>query len=338
MRFYPLFFVLFLLGWVVSCTRDKSSLSPENERLTTKINLYLEQAQSEGLSKEKKREYLHQAVALAKKTRIDSVVLKTFNKKAQFYNLHYPDSALTVLKEFEKMAHHRKDTLYVAHSYLNLGEYFFNKQQKNTAFNYLNKASVAFKNSKDSSNVVYSLLMMSGILKEKSDYYDMEAINTDALKYISPTDKYRDHNYSCVYNNLGIAYKENLDYDNSLLFYKKARQYAKNDFAIMTLENNIAAVYTLSHQPQKALAILLPLEQSQSPDKNAKISALISNNIGLAYLELDDSKSLPYFLKGLDLRQKDQDAQGVIGSHAHLAHYYKTKNVSLAKKHTLKKL
>ena len=336
MRFYPLFFVLFLLGWVVSCTRDKSSLSPENERLTTKINLYLEQAQSEGLSKEKKREYLHQAVVLAQKTRIDSVVLKTFNKKAQFYNLHYPDSALTVLKEFEKMAHHRKDTLYVAHSYLNLGEYFFNKQQKNTAFNYLNKASVAFKNSKDSSNVVYSLLMMSGILKEKSDYYDMEAINTDALKYISPTDKYRDHNYSCVYNNLGIAYKENLDYDNSLLFYKKARQYAKNDFAIMTLENNIAAVYTLSHQPQKALAILLPLEQSQSPDKNAKISALISNNIGLAYLELDDSKSLPYFLKGLDLRQKDQDAQGVIGSHAHLAHYYKTKNVSLAKKHALK--
>ena len=90
-----------------------------------------------------------------------------------FCNTFNPDSSLAVLKGFEKLAHSQKNTLYIAHSYLNLGEYYFNLQQKNTAFNYFNKSSVAFKNCKDSNNVVYYLLMMSSILKEKSDYYDM---------------------------------------------------------------------------------------------------------------------------------------------------------------------
>lgn len=338
MRFYPLFFVLFLLGWSASCTQNKSVPSPETVQLIAQINLYLGQSQSERLSTAQKLEYLNKAQALSQKAAMDSLVLKTLHKKAEFYNSYYPDKALPVLKDFESKADSLKDTLYIARSYLNLGEYYVHLKQSKAAFSYFNKSSLQFKNCKDSSNVVYSLLMMSGILKEKSDYYDMEAVNTEALKYISLTDKNRDHNYSCVYNNLGIAYKQTFDYEKSLQCYQKARQYAQNDFALMTLENNIAAVYNLSDQPQKALALLLPLEQTKSKAKNASISALIANNIGLAYLKLDDSKSLDYFLKGLALRQKENDVQGLIGSYAHLTHYYKThaNTVPLAKKYALK--
>lgn len=335
-RFYSLFFILLLSSWVVSCTQNKSTLSPENEQLIAKVNQYLEQSQSEHLPKAQKLEGINQAQVLAQKVAIDSLVLKTLHKKAEFYNSYYPDKALPVLKDFESKAHSLKDTLHIARSYLNLGEYYAHLKQSNLAFSYFNKSNQQFKNCKDSSNVVYSLLMLSGILKEKSDYYDMEAVNTEALKFISPTDKNYQYNYSCVYNNLGIAFKQNFDYDNSLLFYKKARQYAQNDFALMILENNIAAVYNLSNQPQKALTLLLPLEQSKSKSKNSTIEALIANNIGLAYLKLNDSKSLDYFLKGLSLRQKENDIQGIIGSHAHLANYYKTSNLPLAKKYALK--
>lgn len=334
--FYSPFLLLLVLFWMVSCTQNKSVPSPETVPLVAKVNHCLDQSQLESLSKAQKLEYLNQAQKMAQKAGVDSLVLKTFHKKADFCNAYNPDSTLAVLKGFEKLAHSQKKPLYIAHSYLNLGEYYFNLQQKNTAFNYFNKSSVAFKNCKDSSNVVYSLLMMSGILKEKSDYYDMEAINTEALKFITPTDKNYQYNYSCVYNNLGIAFKQNFDYENSLLFYKKARQYAQNDFALMTLENNIAAVYNLSNQPQKALALLLPLEQSKSKSKNTSIDALISNNIGLAYLKLNDSKSLAYFLNGLSLRQRENDIPGIIGSYAHLAHYYKTNNIPLAQKYALK--
>jgi len=337
-RFYPLFLTLFLLAWIVSCTQNKSAKSSESKKVTANVNFFLEQAKSDSLSEAQQLECINQAHVVAKKAAIDSLILKTFNEKAEFYNIHYPDSALTVLKEFEKMASSKKDTLYIAYSFLNLGEYYFNQKQKNTAFHYFNKSTDAFKKSKDSSNVVYSLLMMSGILNEKSDYYDMEAVNTDALKFISTTDKNYKHNYSSVYNNLGIAFKETFDYEKSLLFYKKAKQYAQNNFARMVLENNIGAIYTLSNQPQKALDILVPLEQLKNQEKNATINELISKNIGLAYLKLKDPKSLSYLLKGLALRKKDNDTIGLIYSYAHLANYYKINNntLALAKKYALK--
>jgi signal transduction histidine kinase len=337
-RFYPLFFILLLLTWIVSCTQNKSTTSSETKQVIAKVNLLLEQAKSENLSETQKLECIDQAHTLAKKAAIDSLILKTFNEKAEFYNIHYPDNALTVLKEFEKMTNSKNDTLYIAYSFLNFGEYYYNLKQKDTAFNYFNKSTEAFKKSKDSINVVYSLLMMSGILNEKSDYYDMEAVNTDALKFINTTDKNYKYNYSCVYNNLGIAFKETFDYEKSLQFYKKARQYAQNNFARMVLENNIAAIYTLSNQPQKALDILIPLDEAKSQEKNTTINALISNNIGLAYLKLKDPKSLAYFLKGLAFRQKENDKFGLINSYAHLANYYKTNNntMALAKKYALK--
>jgi signal transduction histidine kinase/tetratricopeptide (TPR) repeat protein len=337
-RFYSLFpFFLFLIG-IASCNQKKSDLSVENLSVISKINDCLERAESDSLSNEQKLEYINQSLALAKESNIDSLILKTFNEKAEFYNSFYQDSALTVLKEFEKMANAKKDTLYIAHSLLNLGEYYSALKQNKTAFSYFNKSNIQFKNCKDSSNIVYSLLMMSGILKEKSDFYDMEAVNTEALKFISPTDKYLKHNYTCIYNNLGVALKQTFDYEKSLLYYKKSRQYAESDYDKMILENNIAAVYTLNNQPQKALDILLPLDQLINKEKNAKINSLISNNIGLAYLKLNDSKSLDYFLKGLSIRKAENDTYGLIDCYAHLANYYKTnKNtIPLAKKYALK--
>jgi signal transduction histidine kinase len=337
-RFYPLFFIPLFFIWIVSCTQNKSAASPEDKQLMIQINYCVKQSKSDNLSAPQKLKCINQSCALAKKANIDSLILKTFKKKAEFYNSFYPDNALTVLKDFEKVANSKKDTLYIAHSFLNLGEYYFNSKQNNTAFNYFNKSATAFKNSKDSSNVVYSLLMMSEILEDKSDYYDMEAVNTDALKFISSSDQNYKYNYICIYNNLGIALKQTFDYEKSLQFYKKARQYAVGDYAKMILENNIASVYTLSNQPQKALSILLRLNQLKSKDKNAKINALIANNIGQAYLKLNDSRSLGYFLKGLTIRQMDNDKYGLIDCYSHLANYYKTNNstVPLAKKYALK--
>jgi signal transduction histidine kinase len=337
-RFCPPIFILLLATWIVSCTQNKSAKFAESKQVTADVQLLLEQAKSDSLSETQQLECLHQAHVVAKKAAIDSLILKTFNEKAEFYNIHYPDSALTVLKEFEKMADSKKDSMYIGYSFLNLGEYYFNQQRKDTAFHYFNKSTEAFKNSKDSSNVVYSSMMMSAILNEKSDYYDMEAVNTDALKFISTTDKNYKHYYSSVYNNLGIAFKETFDFEKSLQFYKKARYYAQNNYARMALTNNIAAIYTLSDQPQKALALLIPMDQSQSQDKNTTITIQTSNQIGLAYLKLKDPGSLPYFLKGLRLREKENDAVGLVNSYAHLANYYKTNgnSIALAKAYALK--
>lgn len=160
-RFYLLFLSLIFLICVVSCTQNKSDASRGKFLVISEINQGLEQAKSDSLSTIQKLERINQAHVLAKKASIDSLILKTYNEKAEFYNSFYPDSALTVLKEFEKMANDKNDTLYIAYSLLNLGEYYYTLKLNKTAFNYFNKSNVLFKKSKDSSNVVYSLLMMS---------------------------------------------------------------------------------------------------------------------------------------------------------------------------------
>ena len=337
-RFYSLFFASIFLVFMVSCTQNKNRISNSSKLAISEINQCLEQAKSDSLSPKQKLEFIHQSQILAKKARIDSLILKTYNKEAELYNYAFPDSALTVLKSFEKLAMAKKDTLYIAHSYLNLGEYYYYLKQNDTALSYFNKSNVEFKNSKDSCNVVYSLLMMSNILTEKNDYYDMEALNTEALMFISSCDKNIKYNYSCVYNNLGVAMKETFDYEKSLQYYKKARLYVNDEYSVMMLENNIAIVYTLLHQPQKSLDILLRLDQSKSNTRNAAINAPIANNIGLAYLKMNDPRSLDYFLKGLRIRQEENNNYGLIDCYAHLANYYEknTKTIPLAKKYALK--
>ena len=336
--FYSLIIVSLLLTWMVSCNQKNGGIPQKKTLAISEINQSLEQSKWDSLSLQQRLKCIDKACDLAEKAAIDSLILKASNEKAEFYNVNYPDSALVVLKDFEKIANTKKDTLYIAHSYLNLGEYYFHFKENTNALRYFNKSNLQFKNCKDSSNVVYSLLMMSEILKERSDYYDMEAVNAEALKFISPTDKNLKYNYTCVYNNLGIALKESFDYQKSLYYYKKARQYVVDDYAMMTLENNIASIYTLSNQPKTALAILLPLEQLESKSKNTKIQSRISSNIGLAYLKLNDPRSIGYFTKALTVREAENNSYGLIDSYSHLANYHKRKSntVALANKYALK--
>ncbi|HLF53234.1 tetratricopeptide repeat-containing sensor histidine kinase [Flavobacterium sp.] len=333
--FYSPFFILLFLVLTLSCTKNKSFPSQETQSFIHKINSYLDLSQSDSLSVEKKLAYINQSYHLAKKINIDSLIFKTMNKKGEFLNLNYPDNAFHFLKELEQLATLKKDTLYLGYSYLNLGDYYSGKKQDSIAFSYFNKSKTQFELKKDSSHVVYSLLMMSDILKNKDDYYDMEAVNTEALSFINQTN--RNYNYSCVYNNLGISLKETYDYEKSLRSYKKARQYAEEESSRIIIDNNIASVFILNQQYQKAIDLLSKLEHSKSVIVNERIKSKILNNLGLAYFKLNDSRGLDYFLKALVIRENQKDEYGLISSYTHFANYYKSKNNSfLAKKYALK--
>jgi signal transduction histidine kinase len=331
----PFFIILFLMFIATSCIHDKKDLSVQEKQLVAQINLKLEQSHSDSLSVRQKLEYINQSIALATKANIDSLILKTTNKKAETYNLFYPDSAFTVLQDFEKLAKAKNDTLYLGYSYLNYGDYYNNLKQDSASFSNFNKSKIEFENIKDSSLVVYSLLMMSSILKEKNDYYDMEAINTEALNFVSQTN--RNYNYSAIYVNLGIASKETFDFEKSLYYYKKALQYAEDEFSKVTIQNNIAVVYTLLGQPLKAIAILSALKKSKIIHENEVLKARVLCNLGFAYFKLNNPEALKYLLESLAIREKTNDNYGLISSYTHLAEYYQLhKDKELAKKYASK--
>ncbi|WP_050855236.1 ATP-binding protein [Flavobacterium frigoris] len=299
------------------------------------IYSYLELSKSDSISTEKKLVYIDKSYLLAKKLNVDSVIFQTMNRKGELLNQYNPDIALPFLREFEESAKNKKDTLNMGHSFLNLADYYSAKQQDSIAFSYFNKSKIQFELKKDSSLVVYSLLMMSDILKSKDDYYDMEAVNTEALSFINQTN--RNYNYSCVYNNLGISLKETYDYKKSLGYYKKAKQYAEDEFTRVIIDNNIASVFILNKEYQKAIGLLSKLEGTNSEIVSERIKSNILNNLGLAYFKVNDSRALGYYFKALSIREDQRDEYGLIGSYIQLANYYKSKEDNLlAKKYALK--
>lgn len=334
-RFYFPFYILVFCVFIVSCTKNKSLPSQQDKSTIDVINGYLELSKSDSLSAEKKLAYIDQSYRLAKKVNVDSVILQTMNRKGELLNQYNPDIALPFLKEFEQSATLKKDTLYLGHSFVNLADYYSAKQEDSIAFSYFHRAKTQFELKKDSSLVVYSLLMMSDILKNKDDYYDMGAVNTEALSFINQTN--RNYNYSCVYNNLGISLKETYDYKKSLGYYKKARQYAEDEFTRLIIDNNRASVFILNKEYQKAIGLLSKLEQAKSDVVSEQIKSKIANNLGLAYFKENDSRALDYYFKALMIREDQNDEYGLIGSYIQLANYYKSKDSNLlAKKYALK--
>lgn len=333
--FYPFFLILSLLFLLASCSKPKKELSIKEKQLIDEINSNIKQSESDSLSVAQKLKYIEQSITLAKKANIDSLILKTNNKKAETYNISYPDSALVVLKDFEKLVQSKKDTLYSGYSNLYFGDYYYNLKQDSISFSYFNKAKIDFENSKDSSLVVYSLLKMSEILKEKNDYYDMEAVNTEALNFVNTTN--RNYNFSAIYLNLGISLKETFDYEKSLKYYEKASRYTKGESIKAHIDNNIAVIYNLSGQPEKAIAILSGLKKTKIFQENEKLKARILSNLGFAYFKINNPFAIDYFLEALSIREKIGDNYGLISSYAHLANYYQIRNNKiLAKKYALK--
>lgn len=334
-RFYSPFYILLFWVFTLSCTKNKSLPSQQEKSSIDAIYSYLELSKSDSISTEKKLVYIDKSYLLAKKLNIDSVIFQTMNRKGELLNQYNPDIALPFLREFEKSAKNKKDTLNMGHSFLSLADYYSAKQQDSIAFSYFNKSKIQFELKKDSSLVVYSLLMMSDILKSKDDYYDMEAVNTEALSFINQTN--RNYNYSCVYNNLGISLKETYDYKKSLGYYKKAKQYAEDEFTRVIIDNNMASVFILNKEYQKAIGLLSKLEGTNSEIVSERIKSNILNNLGLAYFKVNDSRALGYYFKALSIREDQSDEYGLIGSYIQLANYYKSKEDNLlAKKYALK--
>lgn len=333
--FYSSFFILLFLILPLSCSKSRKELSIKDKKYIAQINFSLKQAASDSLSFPQKLKYIEQSITLAKKANIDSLILKTNNKKAEIYNISYLDSALVVLQDFEKLVQSKNDTLYSGYSNLNFGEYYYNLKQDSLSFSYFNKAKIDFENTKDSTLVVYSLLMMSEILKEKNDYYDMEEVNTEALNFVNTTN--RNYNLNSIYLNLGISLKETFDYEKSLNYYKKSKKYAEDEFTKANVNNNIAVVYNLSGQSEQAIVILSGLTKTKIFQENKKLKARILTNLGFAYFKINKLVAIDYFLEALSIREKISDNYGLISSYAHLAEYYKVNdNKVLARKYALK--
>ncbi|KIO53403.1 tetratricopeptide repeat-containing sensor histidine kinase [Flavobacterium hibernum] len=198
------------------------------------------------------------------------------------------------------------------------------KSNYDSAFYNFNKSKVLFESSKDSSNIVFSLLQMANIQQVNSDYYGSKETLTEALPYVK-----NDNNYIVALNNLfGIADKELFIYDDAISYYNQAVKEAKDEVSKQSPLNNIAVIYIKQQKYDKAIELLESILKTKALDEFVKSKARVIDNLGFAYFKkgLND-KGIQLLNEGLKLRTEANDDYGIIGSYLHLAEFFEKTDI-----------
>lgn len=208
-------------------------------------------------------------------------------------------------------------------------------QEKNydSAFYYFNKARNNCDPDNDNEKIIYAFIRMASIQQIHGDFSGSEASATEALDFFDET---VDPNYkTAIYNILGIAFEEQLDYDNALYYYNQTLKFTSDKLQIAILKNNIAVVHIDKKEYQDAIHILSPLQQTNEVLQHPETQARILDNLGYCYLKIGNPKSIDLLQQSLLLRKNTEDNFGIIASYYHLSDYYQYQNPNLSKQFAL---
>ncbi|WP_309640743.1 ATP-binding protein [Flavobacterium sp.] len=203
-----------------------------------------------------------------------------------------------------------------------------------SAFYYYNEAKLNCNPKIDGDNVIYALIRMSFIQQVQSDYSGSEANATEAIPYFKET---KEPSYPpVVYNILGIAYKEQRNYERSIFYYQQALRFTPNTLEKIILQNNIAVVYMDQKKYDQAIKILKSISENREAIQNQETQARILDNLGYCYFKTGNVNGISLLNESLKVRKLTHDDFGLIASYYHLADYYETSNSALAVDYAMK--
>lgn len=220
--------------------------------------------------------------------------------------------------------------------YTNKGNDFFQKSQYDSAYVYFDKSkSYASKVNKENT-IVYPILMISEIQRLKNDYYGCEESLTEVVKYV---DNKTDISYlTFMYNNFALSYSELADYKEALKYYNLSLKIAATQREKLIIQNNIAYNYLKQNQFKEAKNILEAIKKNDSLQKEPIEYARVVDNLGYAKFKLNDKNCIDDLIEAKQIREKYLDEIGLTATSMHLAEYYNTTNLNLAKTYANKAL
>jgi signal transduction histidine kinase len=217
--------------------------------------------------------------------------------------------------------------------YTNKGYDYFEKNQFDSAFVYFDKSKIYSSKTNKKNTIVYPIIMISEIQRIKNDYYGCEESLTEALKYV---DKNTDIIYlAFIYNNFALSYSEQADYKEALKYYKLSLKIAPTLKAKLIVQNNIAYNYLKQSKFQEAKNILESIKNNDSLKKEPIEYARVLDNLGYTKFKLNYINGIDDLTKAKKIRVEKNDAIGLTASSMHLAEYYESSNLDLAKTYAL---
>lgn len=137
------------------------------------------------------------------------------------------------------------------------------------------------------------------------------------------------------YNMLAIAYDKQKDYENAVEYYNKAFKITKDSLSKAIITNNIGLAYLQNKEYKKALSILEPLTTHPKIIENELEYARVLDNVGYAQFLLKNPLGINNISKSLEIRERLQEPVGLLTTYMHLSEYYQMINPTLAEEYAL---
>jgi signal transduction histidine kinase len=213
--------------------------------------------------------------------------------------------------------------------------FYFETERKDSAYIYYNKAQLICEPKIDYTDYVYAISSMAEIQHIQGDYIGSEANLTKTLPYLKKIKKTR---YAWfVYNVQGLNYHNLSDYNNALIYLKKALKLKTPLYRKSFALNNIATVYMSQNKYKEAINLFHKLIKypkiSKYDDVNDFQYALLLDNLGYCYFKTGNHKALDCYQKSLKIRLRTKKDYLISIGYYHLSKYYQKTNLLLAKKY-----
>ncbi|MEJ1222833.1 tetratricopeptide repeat-containing sensor histidine kinase [Sediminicola sp. 1XM1-17] len=247
--------------------------------------------------------------------------IKNHVKKAEY------DSVVLYSKKMLRLSQKMADSIQMAESYFYLGYYLQIQFKSDEAYEFYNEAFKIDVLLGDYEAAADMLNAMANIQKGLGDYIGGQITAVEGLDYLEKTTNY--HVTAALQHVISVCAKEMGDYDDALLWNKKAIQLAKNhpdqisSASLLVYENTRANILVKYKKYAEAIALYSSLLEAADPT-NAREGARIKDNLAFTswLSDQENTETEQNLLDALNIRLDLNDLSGLISSYIHLTQFY----------------
>ena len=322
-----------LLFIFFGCTQKKSN-SKKLDVSNDSLSIYFDSANDFNLSKQKRLKYILKANEIVINEENDSLNrVNLFKIANRYYNLNYwkeySKTVNLVLNNSEKAA----DTVSMAKAYGYLGDYYLQKSVSDSAFLYYYKAEKMYVRLDNKFELAKTLINKAELLFRVGDFINSEKEIFEVLRIIKNLKNGSEIFYD-AYNLLGLVYNGMGDYQDAILYHKKAIKSIENLQVIGKSQTkaisylNLGLVYLdLKNYELAKKYFSEGIEQQKLDNQDASIYALLLDNLGYSKFKLNEQNELPdLFYASLKVSDSLKLKSVVSLNKRHLSEYYNVKN------------
>lgn len=323
MKFFNCFLILFL---IISCSNnDKKNKSSQSD--LDYVSFYVKKANDESISADKRIEFNNRIYLRLKNLDNTKENRELLRNVAELY---YKLSDLQKLKQssFFLLVNSRKakDTSSIGKSYNLLGRFNLESGQNDSAFYYFIKAEKIFYKLKDNKSLSINFMNKANVQINENDFSGSEQSSFLALAFMDKKDVKSLYN---LYNFIGSTSDELGNYDNSIIYYKKALELSKDKELekynlTSSCYNNLGFVYQNLDNHEMAINYFKKgLDEKELINYNPSLYSKLIDNYAYSKFKIKDYNELPnLFYKALKIRNENQLNSGIIINKIHLSEYY----------------